>query len=91
VAAAAGTAGDVVVATVAGADWLGAAAAVESGSVSSSGSGSRPGVLLRGPGGESCRIGLRPGTARDFFPIASPSASSQRRKLRGAGAGRRDA
>lgn len=54
-----------------GADWLGATA-VESGSVSGSGSGSRPGVLLRGPGGESCKIGLRPGTARDFFPIASP-------------------
>lgn len=62
----------------AGAGWLGAAT-VESGSVSGSGSGSLPGVLLRGPGGESCRMGLRPGTARDFFPIASPSASRERR------------
>lgn len=70
----------VVVVGAAGAGWLGAAAAAaESGSVSGSGSGSRPGVLLRGPGGESCRIGLRPGTARDFFPIASPSASCERR------------
>lgn len=68
----------VVVGGAAGAGWLGAAA-VESGSVSGSGSGSLPGVLLRGPGGESCRIGLRPGTARDFFPIASLSASRERR------------
>lgn len=63
---------------VGGVGWLGAVA-VDSSSVSGSGSGSRPGVLLRGPGGESCRIGLRPGTARDFFPIASPSASRKRR------------
>lgn len=68
----------VVVDGAAGAGWLGAAT-VESGSVSGSGSGSLPGVLLRGPGGESCRMGLRPGTARDFFPIASPSASRERR------------
>lgn len=69
----------VVVDTAAGAGWLGAAAAaVESGSASGSGSGSLLGVLLRGPGGESCRMGLRPGTARDFFPIASPSASRER-------------
>lgn len=70
----------VVVGGAGGADWLGAAAAaVESGSVSGSGSASRPGVLLRGPGGDNCRIGLRPGTARDFFPIASPSVSRRRR------------
>lgn len=71
----------------AGAGWLGVAA-VESGSVSGSGSGSRPGVLLRGPGGESCRIGLRPGTTRDFFPIASPSARCERREAEKGGARR---
>lgn len=86
-AAVAGTAGDVAAAAVAaaGAGWL-VAAAVESASGSGSGSGSRPGVLLRGPGGESCRIGLRPGTARDFFPITSPSASSEPQQSGGAGA-----
>lgn len=75
------------VVVVTGAAWP-AAAAVESVSASASGSGSRPGVLLRGPGGESCRMGLRPGTARDFFPIASPNASRERRQSRGAGARR---